>query len=1084
MSADRGGRQDVYEWEAQGRRRLRTAGRLPLPALGRAQQRRRLPLRDDPRRPRRLLPQRRHAGAPGSRPDPLDLRRAGGRWVSPAPARPTPNASAKHVSRSSSPRSNRTSPPPASKPLAPSPTRRSAITGRSVTTAKPTTSGGPRDEAHHCALAVLLATLALAATAQADPHEYGIESVSAGVSDTQAAAHPDFTVDLALDKDPEGALPSATKDLRFELPPGLLANPQAIPTCSAAQLVGTDVNDPSNETGCPQASQVGITEVQLFTPGSPITLFEPVFNLEPRPGEPARFGFVAQFIPTFIDTELEPGREYAATAKVEGVSVLVPLLAASTTFWGTPADESHDYQRISAYEALHNGGVPDTETGKRPAGLVPAPYMLNPARCGAPGEVRITATSYDLPDLHSVASAPLLPNTGCGALEFEPDLAIAPTTSQAETGSGLDVNLSFPTEGLKNPELLGGAIQKRAEVALPEGVTVNPSQAVGLGVCSEADFAKGDRSLAAQRGLPGDLEDRHVTRHQPAGRREAEGSLFIAKPKANPFGTLIALYLVLEDPRPRRDRQAGRARSCRTRETGQLVTTFGEPGYEIPQLPVSAFHLHFREGARSPLVTPPRCGTYTSDATFTAWSGQVVTTYPELHISSGVDGGPCPRGTPPFHPGFEAGTVNNAAGSFSPFYLRLTRQDGDQDLTKFCATLPPGVLAKLAGVSKCPDASIEAAKGKAGKEEQSSPSCPASSQIGHVLAGAGVGQVLTYAEGKLYLAGPYNGAPLSVASIVPAVAGPFDVGTVVTRVALRVDPRTGVASVDGSASDPIPHILAGIPLKVRDIRVYADRPSFTLNPTSCDPFQTTAQIWGGGNDVFSSADDSPFGAAARFQAANCASLGFKPKLALNLKGPTKRGDYQSLRAVVKTKGGGGSGEANIASAAVTLPHSAFLANEHIRTVCTRVQYAAGAGNGAECPKGSIYGRARAVTPLLDDPLEGPVYLRSSSHPLPDVVVALHGLIDIELSGQTDSVNEGIRNTFASVPDAPATKFVLELFGGKKALIVNSRNLCQGPKQKATAHFTGQNGAVHDFRPVVRNSCKKKKAKRGKHGRRR
>ena len=519
-------------------------------------------------------------------------------------------------------------------------------------------------------------------------------------------------------------------------------------------------------------------------------------------------------------------------------------------------------------------------------------------------------------------------------------------------------------------------------------------------------------------------------------------------------------------------------------KTGQLVTTFGEPGWEIPQLPVSAFHLHFREGARSPLVTPPRCGTYTSDATFTAWSGQVVTTHPSFTISSGVGGGACPSGTPPFTPGFTAYPINNAAGSFSPFYLRLTRQDGDQDLTKFSATLPPGVLAKLAGVSKCPDASIEAAKAKTGKEEQSSPSCPASSEIGHVLAGAGVGQVLTYAEGKLYLAGPYNGAPLSVASIVPAVAGPFDVGTVVTRVALRVDPRTGVASVDGSASDPIPHILAGIPLKVRDIRVYADRPSFTLNPTSCDPFQTTAQIWGGGNDVFSSADDSPFGAAARFQAANCASLGFKPKLALNLKGPTKRGDYQSLRAVVKTKGGGGSGEANIASAAVTLPHSAFLANEHIRTVCTRVQYAAGAGNGAGCPSGSIYGRARAVTPLLDDPLEGPVYLRSSSHPLPDVVVALHGLIDIELSGQTDSVNEGIRNTFASVPDAPATKFVLELFGGKKALIVNSRNLCQGPKQKATAHFVGQNGAVHDFRPVVHNSCKKKKAKRGKHGRRR
>ena len=948
--------------------------------------------------------------------------------------------------------------------------------------------GRTQQRAASAAASVVLGVVGMfliaAPQAQADPHEYGIESASAETSTAQAAAHPDFTVTLALNKDPEGHLPATTGDLFFDLPPGLLANPNAVPKCTAAQLITTDPNDPSNETGCPQASQVGLTEVELLTGSLALSIFEPVFNMTPRDGEPARFGFIADAIPVLIDTELRPDRQYAASAKVEGASALFPLLSAATTFWGTPADESHDAQRITAYEAIHKGGVPDTPTGKRPAGLLPVPYMLNPARCGVAQGIQIAAVPYALPELRPEAFAPLLPNTGCSLLDFKPDISIAPTTSQAETGSGLDVDLTFPTDGLEHPNLLGGAIQKRAEVTLPEGVTVNPSQAVGLGVCSEADFEAETASSLPNEGCPETSKIGNVSATSPLVDESAEGGLFIAKPKANPFDTLIALYLVLKIP----DRGVivklpGKV--VPDPRTGQLVTTFGEPGWEIPQLPVSAFHLHFREGARSPLVTPPRCGSYESTAVFTAWSGQVVTIHPTFTISSGVGGGACPSGTPPFHPGFAAGTLNNAAGSFSPFYLRLTRQDGDQDLTKFSATLPPGVLAKLAGVSKCPDASIEAAKAKTGKEEQSSPSCPASSEIGHVLAGAGVGQVLTYAEGKLYLAGPYHGAPLSVASIVPAVAGPFDVGTVVTRVALRVDPRTGVASVDGSASDPIPHILAGIPLKVRDIRVNADRPDFTLNPTSCEPFQTTAQIWGGGNDVFSSADDSPFGAAARFQAANCASLGFKPKLALNLKGPTKRGDYQSLRAVVKTKGGGGSGEANIASAAVTLPHSAFLANEHIRTVCTRVQYAAGAGNGAECPKGSIYGRARAVTPLLDDPLEGPVYLRSSSHPLPDVVVALHGLIDIELSGQTDSVNEGIRNTFASVPDAPATKFVLELFGGKKALIVNSRNLCQGPKQKATAHFTGQNGRVYDFRPVVQNSCQKaKKSKKVRHERNR
>lgn len=283
---------------------------------------------------------------------------------------------------------------------------------------------------------------------------------------------------------------------------------------------------------------------------------------------------------------------------------------------------------------------------------------------------------------------------------------------------------------------------------------------------------------------------------------------------------------------------------------------------------------------------------------------------------------------------------------------------------------------------------------------------------------------------------------------------------------MRLDPDTGQVTV---RSDPLPHILKGIPLDLRDLRVFIDRPSFTLNPTSCEEMSVKATVFG--------ADGAVATPSSRFQVAGCASLGFKPKLKLQLKGRTKRGDYQSLRAVVKP--GGGEGVANIASASVALPHSAFLANEHIRTVCTRVQFAAGAGNGAECPKGSIYGRARAVTPLLDDPLEGPVFLRSSSHPLPDLVVALHGQIDIDLVGQTDSVNEGIRNRFSYVPDAPASKFVLELFGGKRALIVNSRNLCQGPKQKATARFTGHNGKIYKFRPVVHNSCKKKKSKKAK-----
>jgi hypothetical protein len=392
--------------------------------------------------------------------------------------------------------------------------------------------------------------------------------------------------------------------------------------------------------------------------------------------------------------------------------------------------------------------------------------------------------------------------------------------------------------------------------------------------------------------------------------------------------------------------------------------------------------------------------------------------------------------------------------------MRLTRNDGDQDLTKFSATLPPGMIAKLAGTSECPDQSIEAAKAKSGRQEQQSPSCPASSQIGHVLGGAGVGQVLTYAEGKIYLAGPYQGAPLSVAAIVPAVAGPFDVGTIVTRQALQLDPRTGVVTADGDRSDPIPHILAGIPLKVRDVRVYVDKPNFTLTPTSCDPFQTTAQIWGGGTDVFSSTDDTPHSLADRFQVANCQSLGFKPRLDLKLKGGTKRGGHPALTGTYTPR----AGDANLKGLVLRLPRSAFLDQGHIRTICTRVQFAQ-----KSCPQAAIYGHATAYTPLLDQPLSGPVYLRSSNHNLPDFVAELHGIVDVEAVARIDSKAGGIRATFSEVPDAPLSKVVVQMQGQKKGLIVNSTDLC-AKAHRANLQLEAQNGKRLSARPEMRAGC--------------
>ncbi len=932
------------------------------------------------------------------------------------------------------------------------------------------------------ALATALATVALAAAAQADPSEYGIESVGASLSTTQAAGHPDFSSSVTLKLDGNGELPSSTSAIAFRLPAGLVGNPNAVPRCTAAQLLGTDPHDPSNETGCPQASQVGISEVTLKNQfGSPI-FFEPVFNMVPRHGEPARFGLIITTFPVFVDTKLRqgPGEDYGVTATSEGVSALIPLLAATTTIWGTPADESHDAQRITPYEALHSGGVPDTPSGKRPAGLVPVPFMLNPARCGVAQEVGFEATPYMLPELHSKAFVPLPPNTGCSLLELEPELSIVPTSASAETGTGLNAELDFPTDGLEHPNLLGGALQKKVEVTLPEGISANPSQAAGgLGVCSEEGFEAEESDSLPNEGCPDTAKIGTVEATSPLVTETAKGSIFLAKPYENPFDSLLAIYMVLRIPeRGVVVRLAGEVET--DPETGQITTTFDE----IPQLPVSHFELRFREGARAPLVTPRTCGHYESTATFTAWSGQVVTTHPSFDITSGVGGGACPKGDlPPFKPGLVAGSLNNAAGRFSPFNVRLSRNDGEQEITHFSIKLPPGLVGKLAGVPYCPDTAIEAAKTRTGpnggQEELDSPSCPAASEVGRTLAGAGVGSVLTYVPGKVYLAGPYNGSKLSIVAITAGVAGPFDLGTVVVREALQINPETAEVFIDATGSDPIPHIIQGIPTHLRDIRAYVDKPEFVLNPTDCTPTSTASTVLGAGLDFSSTSDDNPITVTSPFQAADCAALPFKPQLSMKLKGGTKRGAHPAFSAHLAMNG---IGEAGIAYAQVTLPRSEFIENAHFDTICTRVQFKAGAGNGAQCPPGSIYGSAKAVTPILSEPLTGPVFLRSSEHQLPDLVIALHNSqVDFNLVGRVDSVNGQIRNTFEAAPDAPVSSFDIALAGGKKGLFVNSTNLCKR-KHRAKANFIGQNGKASNSKPVLKVKCKGKGSKRQKRAR--
>ena len=840
----------------------------------------------------------------------------------------------------------------------------------------------------------------------------------------------------------------AAKDLTFELPVGFSGIPVATPRCTAAQFL---LDEFGNTTECPAASTVGEISAELGEEGQTTVGSTDVFNLVPSPGYAAKLGFRLAGVYITIDLALSESPPYRLEAKLRNISQVLEFFSSVTMIEGTPTPEE---------------------------GADPVAFLVNPRACEGPLETIWQTTSWQHPLAPPVSEA--VPThggfTGCGELPFAPSISARPTSKAATSPSGLDLSLDVPDPGLTNPEGRASADIEKAEVRFPSGLTINPSQAEGLEVCSEEQLALETSQSEFGAGCPAASKIGTIEVETPLLPEELfKGTLFVAEPYRNPFGTLIALYVVIKDP----ERGILLVQPIKVEPdpvSGQLVGT----AEGIPQQPFSHFRLHFREGGRAPLITPPGCGSFDTTAVLYPYSGGAPVVSPSsFQLISGPDNSPCPSGSAPFDPEFKAGTLNNSAGRYSPFDMWIGRGDGEQDITKFSATLPPGVLGKLAGVAQCPESGIAQAKSRTGEHggtaELNDPSCPAASRIGSTIAGAGVGSQLTYVKGSLYLAGPYNGDPLSVVSITPAVAGPFDAGTVLVRVALKLNPVTGQAEADGQASDPIPHILQGIPLNVRDLRVDVDAPQFTLNATSCEEEQTEAKLFGGGT-VLAPLPDHPVDLQARYQAASCASLGFKPKLRLRLKGGTRRGAHPALRAVVTPRP---FKDANFARAVVKLPRSAFLDQGHIRTVCTRVQFAAGAGDGAACPKGSVYGHAKAWSPLLEEPLQGPVFLRSSSHNLPDLVVALHGIVDIELAARIDSVHGGIRSTFAGIPDAPVSRFILAMQGGKKGLIVNSRNLCFKPKRnRALANLSGHNGKRRHSKPLLRpGGCKKPHRKR-------
>jgi hypothetical protein len=920
------------------------------------------------------------------------------------------------------------------------------------------------------AAAVLIA-LAMAPNASAS---FGLKELDVRFNDPdgsvafQAGAHPyslTTTVGFNTRSDEVGfEVPDEDpRDIRVAQMPGLVGNPDAVPTCSNVDFFIKE--------SCQRSSQVGVNEI-VFGEQSASPQAVPVYSLKPPPGVAMKLGFHVVVVPVTIELRVNESLPSNVVAALTNIGNTVAVYRSELTLWGVPADPAHDAER---------GGAVD---------IAPKPFLTAPRACTGPLETAFKADSWQSPGawfedsvLTRDDAEPPSPQgmIGCGSLGFNPSISAQPTSRAGSSPTGLDFSLDVEDEGLTNPdpEARANSDIRKAVVTLPEGFSTNPSVAEGLTTCSEADLARETYDSVPGAGCPNASKIGSVQVETPLlENKTVDGGLFIATPYENPFGSLLAMYMVIKNEEL--GIKVAQPLKVETDPvTGRITTTADN----IPQLPFSHFRLHFREGARSPLATPPACGTHEVKAELYPWAGgPPVTSTSSFQIITGPNAGPCPAGgLPPFQPGLTAGTLNNAAGSFSPFNVRLFRADAEQEITHFSIKLPPGISGKLAGIPYCPDAAIAAAKARTGphggQEELDSPSCPAASEIGRTLVGSGVGPSLAYAPGKVYLAGPYNGSPLSMVAITAAKVGPFDLGTVVVRLAFRINPETAEVFIDATGSDPIPHIIKGIPVHLRDIRAYTDRPNFVLNPTDCTRTSTASTVLGSGLDFGSAADNVPVTVSTPFQAADCAALPFKPRLKLSVKGGTKRGQNPAFIARLNMNG---IGEAGIDRAQVTLPHSEFLDQEHIRTICTRVQFKAGAGNGSACPAGSIYGRARATTPILGEPLVGPVILRASENPLPDLVAALrNSQVDFNLVGRIDSVDGRIRNTFETAPDAPVSTFVLEMQGGKKGLLENSANLCKG-KHLATADFTGQNGKRRKFSPKLEAKCKKpRKGKAGK-----
>jgi hypothetical protein len=924
-----------------------------------------------------------------------------------------------------------------------------------------------------------------------------------GTLDTQAGSHPyhfvnifelnshfkrmESNADSPYIRFPDGVL----RDVTLDLPPGFVGDPNATPQkCTGQEL---------RVSTCLPESRVGVLHLTWSQNQVRAPQYDaPIYNMTPPRGVALQLGTNFFFPLLYLNNGVLAGGDYPVQTTVTAAPGSAPVIKSEAVISGV----------VGKIEEEVFGTPHDTRK----------PFLTMPTGCHGPLSSTIAADSWEEPGkwatkstvTHNAAGTPVS-LTGCSKLKFPPEISMKPDTTDASTSSGLTVNVHVPQNAAFNPNGLAESSLRDTTVTLPEGVAINPSGGDGLGACSSDAGAlpvgalgspgdqvgyKGQEELNAEyepgvkwstftpelasplapgsNFCPDGSKIGTVKIKTPLLEHELEGAVYLAAQDNNPFGSLVAMYLVVEDPFSGSLVKLAGEVSLNPR-TGQISTTFKN----TPDLPFENLELHFFGGERAPLATPTRCGTYTTTAVFTPWDGNgPVTSESSFVIDHGPGGGPCvyPGQALPFNPTVNAGATNIQAGAFSPLTVTMNRKDGEQNLKSIEAKLPPGLSGVLTGVELCPEP--QANEGL----------CEENSKVGEATIAVGVGnQPFTVTGGKFYLTGPYNGsgactvgqpgcAPFGLTFEVPAKAGPFDLANtknnhpacdcVVVRGKIELNPLTSAITITTDppgSPDSIPTSIEGIPLEIQHVNATTTRGDFQFNPTNCSKMALTGTVLlsEGGTSTISTP----------FQVTNCAALGFKPGFKVSTSGKTSRSKGASLTAKLTYPKAPFGSQANISEVKVDLPKQLPSRLTTLQKACTAAQFNT---NPAGCPAASDIGHAKAITPILPVPLEGPVYFVShGGEAFPSLIVVLQGYgVRIDLVASTFISKSGITSsTFHTVPDQPVTSFELTLPEGKFSALAANGNLCAS-KLTMPTEFVAQNGAkINESTPISVTGCK-------------